>query len=240
MKSSTWKSLVVVASLVAGAASGRADEGTITGKVTLKGTPPTEKTIDMAADSKCNALHETPATTRHYVVNGNGTLQNVFVYVKSGPGIDGKTFEPPKTKATLDQKGCLYYPYVFGIMVNQELEIKNSDDTLHNVHALPTKNDEFNKGQPMKDMTFTHKFTKPEMPPIKFKCDVHPWMFAYCAVLPHPFFDTTREGGTFKISNLPPGNYVVEAWHHKAGTQTANVTVTAGGTATADFTFEAK
>jgi plastocyanin len=238
MKSSAWKSSVVAACLITAAcAANAADEGTITGKVTFKGKPPGEKEIDMAADAKCKSLHETPASTRHYVVNGDGTLQNVLVYVKSGTGIEGKTFEAPKTKVTLDQKGCLYYPYVFGVMVNQELEIVNSDDTLHNVHALPTKNEDFNKGQPMKDMKFTHKFTKAEMPPIKFKCDVHPWMFAYCAVLPHPFFDVTREGGTFKISGLPPGRYLLQAWHHKAGILDRKVTVSENETEKITFEF---
>lgn len=214
-----------------------ADEGTITGKVTFKGTPPPEKTIDMAADAACKAMHSEAVTTRHYVVNSNGTLANVFVYVKSG--LEGKNFDPPKQPVVLDQEGCMYEPYVMGIMVNQPLEIVNSDDTLHNVHATPKINQEFNKGQPVKGMKFVHKFTKPEFP-VRFKCDVHPWMFAYVHVVPHPFFDTTREAGTFTLKGLPPGKYTVEAWHHKAGTQTADVEVGAGETKNVDFTFELK
>ena len=241
MKKSFLTTAVVAASLVAGATLATAQDGTITGKITFKGTPPKEKEIDMAADATCKGLHSTPATTRHYVVNADGTLQNVFVYVKSGPGVDGKTFEAPKGSVTLDQKGCLYYPYVFAVRVNQDLEIVNSDDTLHNVHAQPNVNTEFNKGQPVKGMKFTHKFDKPEVDaPVKFKCDVHPWMFAWLFVMPHPFYDVTREAGTFKISGLPPGEYTIVAWHHKAGTQTAKVKVDAGGTATSDFAFEAK
>jgi len=211
----------------------------IVGKVFFRGKPPTEMTIDMAADSSCKAMHDATTTTRHYVINADSTLQNVFVYVKSGPAVDGKTFEPPKTKVILDQKGCLYYPYVFGVMVRQELEILNDDPLLHNVHALPAINDEFNKGQPVQGMHFSHKFTKPEVvPPVKFKCDVHPWMFAYAAVVPHPFFDVTREAGTFKFADLPPGSYSIEAWHPKAGTLTQ--TVTLGANEAKDISFEYK
>lgn len=242
MKQSSLTKLVMAVSLLAGASLvNAADDATIAGKITVKGTPSTEKTIDMAADAACKALHETPATTRHWVVNKDGTLQNVFVYVKSGPSVDGKTFEPSKNKVVLDQKGCLYYPYVTGIQVGQELEIVNDDSTLHNVHALPTANEEFNKGQPVQGMKFSHKFTKAEIiPPVKFKCDVHPWMFAYIAVVPHPFFATTREDGSYKISGLAPGKYAIEIWHHKGGSQTQEVTVGAGETKQADFTIEAK
>jgi hypothetical protein len=242
MKQSLFNTCIVTVALVGAAGlQHAAAEGTITGKVTFKTSPPAERTIDMAADAACKTLHTEPVKTRHYVVGGDGTLENVFIYVKSGPGVDGKSFEPPKVKTTLDQKGCLYYPYVFGIMVNQELEVLNSDPTLHNVHALPTNNPEFNKGQPVQGMKFTHKFSKPEVDkPVQFKCDVHPWMFSYLFVMPHPFFDTTREGGTFKISGLPPGKYTLVAWHHKAGTQTAEVEVADGEDKSVDFTFEGK
>src|SRR6266498_795789 len=98
----------------------------ITGKVTLKGTPKPEIPIEMAADPKCGALHPTPITTRHYLVD-NGGLANVFVYVKSG--LTEKNFPAPATEPMIDQVGCLYEPYVIGVMVNQKLKIKNSDPT---------------------------------------------------------------------------------------------------------------
>src|ERR1043166_5715939 len=105
MKQILSKTSIVAAALLAGASFiNAADEATITGKITLKGTPPTEKSIDMAADAACKALHETPATTRHWVKNDDGTLQNVLVYIKSGPSVDGKSLEPAKTKIVLDQK----------------------------------------------------------------------------------------------------------------------------------------
>lgn len=213
------------------ASSATATGATITGKVYFRGTAATEKTIDMAADAACKAAHDTIPTTRHYVVNPDATLQNVFVYVKSGAAVEGKTFPPPKEPVELDQKGCLYSPYVLGVQVGQDLLIVNSDATLHNVHAQPTINEEFNKGQPVQGMKFAHKFTKPEFtPPVRFKCDVHPWMFAYVAVVPHPFFAITRETGSFTLKGLPAGTYTIEAWHPKAGTLTNTVTVGANDT----------
>src|SRR6266536_3817023 len=118
----------------------------ITGKVVLKGTPPPEQTIDLASspDKVCGAAHTTPVTTRHYVVGKDGGLANVLVYVKSG--LEGKTFPAPTTEPVLDQVGCMYQPYVMGVMVNQKFKIKNSDPTMHNVHPQPRQGDnkEFN------------------------------------------------------------------------------------------------
>src|SRR6266496_1482829 len=102
----------------------------ITGRVILKGTPPPEIKIDpLAADPNCGKLHTEPVTTRHYVVSKDGGLANVFVYVKKG--LEGKTFPTPTDATVLDQVGCLYEPYVSGLMVNQKFKIKNSDTFMH-------------------------------------------------------------------------------------------------------------
>jgi hypothetical protein len=179
-------------------------------------------------------LHPQGLKADDVIVNSNGTLKNVFVYVKEG--VTGK-HEAPKDPVKFDQHGCVYTPKVFGIMVNQPLEIWNSDDTLHNVHALPKNSPEFNLGMPVKGMKLKKSFTKPEVM-VKIKCEVHPWMGAYAGVLEHPFYAVTGDDGTFTIKDLPPGQYVIEAWHEKYGAQTQNVTV--GETdAEAQFQFKA-
>jgi plastocyanin len=209
--------------------------GTIKGQVVFKATAPGEKSVSMAADPACAALHSAAVTTRHFVVGTNGALANVFVSVKDG--LAGKTFSPPKKAAVLDQQGCLYFPYVFGMQTGQDLEILNSDATLHNVHIFPNNNPETNKGMPVKGMKFTVKFANPEVDaPVQFKCDVHPWMFAYGFVLPHPFFASTGEDGSFELKGLPAGTYTIQAWHHKAGKLTQSVAI--GENETEDISFE--
>jgi plastocyanin len=205
----------------------------VTGKVAFEGTAPTMERLKMDADAFCKAAHSSPVTSQEVVVNGNGTLRHVIVYVKEG--VTG-SFPPPTTPVVLDQHGCQYTPHTFGIQVGQPLKIVNSDGTLHNIHALPKKNAEFNIGQPFKGMETTKKFDNPEVG-LRFKCDVHKWMSAWGLVSPHPFFAVTGEDGTFEIKNLPPGNYVIEAWHEKYGPMTQNVTVSATGAAV-DFTFK--
>ncbi len=210
-----------------------AGSGGITGRVMLEGDAPEAEMLRMNADPVC--LREAPGeqTTHFFVVGDDGALANVFVYVKEG--VSG-SFDPPSSTITMDQKGCRYIPHVFGVQVGQTLSIVNSDPTLHNVHALPANNDEFNTGQPVQGMKLDRTFTAAEVM-VPFKCDVHGWMNAYAGVLEHPFFSVSGQGGSFSIDNLPAGSYVVEAWHEKLGTQTQNVTVGDGETPEISFTF---
>ncbi len=216
------------------AAAPAAGGATVTGKVAFTGAAPAKEQIKMDADAFCKAAHAEPVYTQDVAVNPNGTLAWVLVYVKEG--VTGN-YPPPATPVTLDQKGCQYQPHIFGIQAGQPLKIVNSDGTLHNIHALPKINAEFNIGQPFQKMETIKKFDKPEMP-VRFKCDVHKWMGAYCGVFNHPFFATTNEQGNFEIKNLPPGNYVIEAWQEKYGAQTQNVTVAGSESKTVDFTFK--
>ena len=208
----------------------------IGGKVSLAGTPPPETVIDMSGDPRCGSSHSTPVTTRHYVVDKDGGLANVLVYIKNG--LRGN-FLPTTEKPLLDQAGCLYQPYVLGVMVNQKFKIRNSDSTLHNVHAQPRKGDnsEFNFAQPLKGQEAEKSFPDPEVF-VRFKCDVHPWMFAYVGVVQHPFFTITDTNGGFRLPpHLPPGTYTIEAVHPKAGAAVQEITVNAVGNKNIELTL---
>ena len=92
---------------------------------------------------------------------------------------------------------------------------------------------------PIQGMKLKKTFNAPEVM-VKIKCEVHPWMAAYAGVLNHPFFGVSGDDGTFEIKNLPPGQYVIEAWHEKYGTQTLSVTVASADEAKdIAFTFKA-
>jgi hypothetical protein len=212
-----------------------ATAATVTGTIKLEGEAAKPEAIKMNADPVC--MREGKGTTTEFIVTGDGgSLQNVFVYVKDGLG--NRTFTAPTTPVVLDQKGCHYRPHVFGIMVGQPLEVVNSDPTLHNIHAMPKSNQEFNTGQPIQGMKFDHSFTAKEVM-VPFKCDVHGWMNAYGGVLEHPFFAITDASGKFEIKGLPPGDYTIEAWHEKLGTQETKVTVGAKESKEANFNFKA-
>ena len=210
--------------------------GSIKGKVDFKGKKTTPAKIKMSADPKCVKIHAgKDVTSEQVVVNDNNTLRYVFVYVKKG--LEGKKFPTPSQKVTIDQKGCMYNPHIFGMMPNQSIEITNSDQTMHNIHALPKNSTQFNIAQPKQGMKMTKSFTKSEVM-VKIKCEVHNWMACYVGVLDHPFYAVTDDKGNFEIKNLPAGDYELEAWHETYGTQTMTVSVGAADTKTADFSSD--
>ncbi len=219
----------------AGQPSGPRGNAAVTGTVSFAGTAPANPTIDMSEEAQCKAKHAGTVTDPQVVVRG-GKVANVFVYVKGGLPA-GASYTPPGEPVTIDQEGCLYKPRVFGTMVGQTIDIKNSDPVLHNIKAVPKENRGFNISQP-RPMVTKRSFNRREVM-VPLECNVHGWMQAYVGVLDHPFFATTGEDGTFRIQGLPAGTYEIEAWHEKFGPKTMTVTVGDGETKTADFNYTA-
>ena len=206
--------------------------GAITGKVSFSGNAPPSQKVQLSADPRCAAMHEHPLKRYAVKVKDRG-VADVLVYVKSGIA---EAYPAPAEPVLLDQVGCMYNPGMAVVMVGQPLRIRNSDDTLHNIHPRPTVNKEFNIGQPRKGMETTRTFDKPELM-IPTVCDVHPWMRAYISVLPHPFFAVTSEDGSYEIKALPEGEYEIEAVHGLLKTLTGKVSVKAGKASTLNLTL---
>ena len=212
-----------------------ATAGSISGRVQFDGAVPPAEMIRMNSDRNCVTDGQATKPSDALLVDDGRGVGNTFVYVKEG--LDpAYTFDAATTPVELDQKGCYYTPRVVGVRVGQPMDIVNSDATMHNVHALPMVNQEFNHGQPKKDTRITKTFTAPEVM-VRFKCDVHAWMTAWVGVMAHPYFVVTKPNGEFSLAGLPPGTYTLEAWHEKLGTKTMQVTVAPSQAATAAFTM---
>jgi hypothetical protein len=221
-----------------------ASAGNVTGKVTLKGTPPPERDItnDVKTDANCGKLHTEPVKTRFYAVGDGGALADTVVVLKgvSGAKSSGASAAP----LILDQKGCEYIPYVGAAQTGQKILVKNSDPTTHNVHPSPANtaggNKEDNKAQFAGAADLTFEFPAAENF-LKFKCDVHPWMFSYVTIVDHPYYAVTGKDGTFTIKDVPPGKYKITAMHRKAAPAGVeqDIEVTADG-GKSDFTLEVK
>jgi plastocyanin len=214
--------------------------GQVTGKISFDGAKPAQHVIHMDQDPVCVQKHAgKPVYAEDGVVNDDGTLANVFIYVKAGA--EKYTFAPPADPVVLDQNGCMYQPHVLGIMTGQTLKIISSDATTHNIHPMPKDNREWNMSQAPGAAAIEQKFARPEIM-VPVKCNQHPWMRAWIGVTSNPFFAVSGSDGTYTIKGLPPGTYTIEAWSAIGGTgqsQDQTVTVGAKETKTADFKFKA-
>jgi hypothetical protein len=211
----------------------------ITGTVSFSGTAPPMQAVDMSAKPECVALHkdDKPAVQNLLVGKTNG-LQDVFVYISAG--LEKHKFATPKEAIALDQKGCMYVPHVFGMMVNQDLKMVNSDGFLHNVQNNDVG---LNLAQNTKQEDIKQKVFKKKFFPTTFQCQVHPWMRAYACVVDHPYFAVTDADGKFTIKGLPAGKYKLKVWHEpypglKADADEQEVEVAAGETKTVTFTYK--
>lgn len=213
---------------------GRTGTAAVTGRVVLSGVPPANEKVAMTTDPFCAEHNPGETELPAYAVGAEGALANVLLRVTEG---SSGVYPAPAESKRLDQKGCAFAPRVQALMTGQPLEIVSSDATLHNVHAGAKENKPFNLGMPAPGTKYTRTFTKPEI--VAFKCDVHPWMRAWVAVVPHPFFAVTGADGRFEIRGLPAGTYTVEAWHEKLPAQTFTVTVSEGERKEHDVTFVA-
>ncbi|HMG99793.1 MAG TPA: carboxypeptidase regulatory-like domain-containing protein [Terriglobales bacterium] len=218
-----------------------ASEGKITGTIKLDGTPPHQRPIDMSKEPYCQKLHAAqPVTTEGVVVGSNGGLQNVVVYLSEG--LSGAVAsQVPEEKPKFDQKGCQYIPHVLAVDVNQHFLVTNSDPNSHNIHPLPKPggpNNQWNKSQPPGSPPFDVTWQAEEVA-IPVKCNIHPWMHGYMAVVKGPY-GVSDGNGSYTVENVPPGNYTLTAWQETYGTQAQKIAVGAGKPATADFTFKAK
>jgi hypothetical protein len=218
---------------VTGAAAQTAGRGTIRGHVRLLGELPGNPVIRMTRDPMCARINAGKRVIQETVLAAlDGSMANVFVH------LTGSFPETPVPTApvTIDQRGCIYTPRVAGVRVGQVLQVRNSDDLLHNVHGLSGRDQGFNVGQPLAGMV--NKFPlKQEETMLKLSCDVHTWMRAYVGVVKHPYFDVTGSGGTFEIADVPAGSQTIQAWHEQYGSLEKTVMVKPGGATSVDFSF---
>jgi hypothetical protein len=206
----------------------------ISGRVLFQGVPPAKVPIHMDDEPVCMKEYKEPVYSEEVVVNDNKTLRNVFAYVKDGLG--DRTFAAPAEPAVMDQRGCWFRPHVLGLMEGQKLAIRNSDPASHNVHPIPEQNREWNKSMIAGAPDLMEQFAHTEVM-IPVRCNVHPWMRAYIGVLPHPFFAITDDKGAFTLKGLPPGEYTIEVWHERYGTEDQKIILGPKESKAVEFSF---
>jgi plastocyanin len=207
--------------------------GTIKGHIKLTGKLPGNRVIRMGMDPKCAEANRGTRVIQETVAAAiDGSLANVFVHLQG-------TFPQtpvPAEPVVLDQRACVYRPRVIGVRVGQTLQVKNSDDWLHNVHSLSARGNEFNISEPKAGMVQSLKMKNEEVM-LHIKCDVHSWMTTWVGVVTNPYFAVTNDGGNFEIANVPAGSYTILTWHEQYGPLMQTVRVRAGAATTVDFAY---
>jgi plastocyanin len=214
-----------------------ATAGSISGRVTLTGTPPNMRAIDMSAEPSCAKSYSSPIISPMVVADSHGDLANAVVYIKSG--VEDYAFRAPAEPAKLSQKGCMYEPHVVAVMAGQNLDVANEDQATHNVFLMSKNNQPSNRSAQPGSAPIVESLTAPELA-IPVKCNVHPWMKGYVFVFDHPYFAVTKADGSFELNGVPSGTYTVVAWQEMYGTTEQTVTVAPKQAATADFAFKAQ
>ena len=205
----------------------------IGGKVTVEGVTVMTKTINMASEPGCAKMYSTPPKSEDVIVGQGNALENVVVYISAGAPDETST---PSQPVQVVQKGCRFTPHVVAMHTFHPVQMVNEDSTAHNIHPLASNNREWNKAEPPGTTPLTESFARPEF--ISVKCNIHPWMHAYFAVLKTSHYAVTGDNGAFSLNNLPAGKYTITAWHETLGTQTQEVTITGNETAPVNFVFK--
>lgn len=209
-------------------------QGSVSGKVTLIGTPGKPKPLDLSKEPACVKMHAAvPLLPETIVVGAGNALRNVVVYISAGAP---DSTASAGNAAVFEQKDCHYTTHVLAVQAGQEIRMVNSDPLSHNIHPLAKANREWNKIQPPNTPAFSYAYDKQEFIPVK--CNLHPWMQGYFVVLKNKYFAVTGDDGRFTLPELPPGHYTVTAWHESLGTQSRELVVGAGGLQTMEFAFK--
>jgi plastocyanin len=189
--------------------------------------------IRFGSFAECAVQHRDPVRAEDLIAE-DGKLANAFVWIKDGLG--DRVFAIPEAPVEVDQSGCLFQPRVTGARVGQIVRFANGDPLLHNVRGTPRASPGWNASLPRRGATRDVRLDRPEVG-VSVRCDLHPWMQSWLAVVDHPYFAVTGADGAYALRDVPPGEYTVAVWHERLGTRETRVTLAPQGTATARFSF---
>ena len=186
-----------------------ADGGTIAGTVKWSGPLPKDLSLPITKNPDvCDPNSQQTRNLERLEISPEGGVANTVVFLKNI--VKGKGMDLPAARQSLDQKNCRYEPHILLVPQEGMLEMKNSDVILHNIHMVGAAL--YNLPFPIKDKILSRPMHHEGV--VDLKCDAgHVWMNAEVLVVSHPYYAVTNQDGSFELTDVPPGEYVLTAWH---------------------------
>jgi hypothetical protein len=208
--------------------------GSIIGEVKFVDAPPVLPVIKVTKDQ--DYCGETlPDET--YLINSNGGLKNVVVFLEAAP----VAMAPDAQRLNMiENNGCRYAPRILAMQKGERLRVRNNDPKLHIPHSYLQERSVFMLSLPFRNSSLDATRKIRDTGIMKLVCDTHAWMLGYVHVFDYPFFAVTDERGIFSIPNVPPGTYVLKAWHEDAGIRSQEITISENGDERVSFEFAKK
>jgi Polysaccharide lyase family 4, domain II len=183
--------------------------GTITGTVKWSGPIPHLTQAVINKDPQiCDPSSQKTRDLERLIIGPQAGVANTVVFLKDISS--GKAMDLPEQRRSLDQRHCRYEPHILLVPVSAVLQMKSSDATLHTIHMDGAAT--YNLPFPFPNQLITREM--PNVGLVNLRCNGgHNWMNAEMFVVPHPYYVVTDESGKFELSNVPPGQYEIVAWH---------------------------
>jgi hypothetical protein len=183
--------------------------GTITGTVKWSGERPKTLTLPISKDaSVCDPAKAGTRDLERLEIGPEDGVMNTVVYLHGVT--NGKAWDLPDSRRSLDQHNCRYVPHISLVQVGGNFGMKSSDPILHTIHMMGAT--DYNLPFPMTDVVVTRPMRKSGT--VDLKCNAgHIWMNGVIFVVNHPYYAITDEHGEFQLTGVPPGEYEIVAWH---------------------------
>ena|ERR1700742_955211 len=143
--------------------------------------------------------------------------------------------KPPETPVKISQHNLQFAPEFAIAVTGQKVEMPNEDDVVHNVYSF-TGSSQFNLGLYGKGEVRTISFDQAGI--VDIFCSMHHQMHARVFVVPTKYFVNSLPGRSFTLTDVPPGKYVLKAWHERSHMIEKTIVVPAGGIVTSDIMLE--
>jgi plastocyanin len=150
--------------------------------------------------------------------------------------VEGPKVRPEPANATMTMRNKAFEPHVVVVPVGGAVAFPNADPILHNAFSLSGDNRfdlDLYKKPTSRSVTFEHSGI------VRVYCNIHPQMSALVVVLDTPFWARPDANGRFSIAGVPPGDWVVKAWHERAGEVEHRVFVSETGETGLDLSLDA-